>query len=127
MSHFTADNIHYVGCGDTSVLVLINPMRVVGIGAHKGRCYEYLPIMTVAADEATKILHDVDFDTLQLDEDYAIHELENLENEAKNGFAAEAMKYQFNIPQISNVEMGNIIKSLNEMKSEISKRVTNIF
>lgn len=27
--HFTSDEIHYVGCGDTSVLVLINPINFV--------------------------------------------------------------------------------------------------
>ena len=75
--HF-ADQIHYVGCGDQSVLVLINPMKVVGIGEHKGRCYEYLPIMTVPREEATSILHDLRFDTLQLDEDYAIRELDKV-------------------------------------------------
>jgi len=51
--HFTADEINYVGCGDQSVLILINPMKVVGIGEAKGRCYEYLPIMTVSREEST--------------------------------------------------------------------------
>jgi hypothetical protein len=124
--HFTADQIHYVGCGDQSVLILINPMKVVGIGQHKGRCYEYLPIMTVPREEATKILHDGMFDTLQLDEEYAIRELESLAEKAKEGFATEAKKYEFNIPQISHREINNIVLSLNEMKSKITKRVSNI-
>jgi len=124
--HFTADQIHYVGCGDTSVLVLINPMKVVGIGAHKGRCYEYLPIMTVPRHEATKILHDISFDTLELDEDYAIRELESLEEKAKAGFTAETGKYNFNLPNISTVEINNIVNSLNEMKAFITNRVSVI-
>jgi hypothetical protein len=124
--HFTADQIHYVGCGDQSVLVLINPMKVVGIGQHKGRCYEYLPIMAVPREEATEILHDIDFDTLELDEDYAIRELEQLEEKAKEGFAKEAKKHSFNIPHLSSVEVTNIVTSLDEMKDEISKRVKNI-
>jgi hypothetical protein len=124
--HFTADQIHYVGCGDQSVLVLINPMKVVGIGQHKGRCYEYLPIMAVPREEATEILHDIDFDTLELDEDYAIRELEQLEEKAKEGFAKEAKKHSFNIPHLSSVEVTNIVTSLDEMKNEISKRVKNI-
>ena len=99
--HFTADQIHYVGCGDQAVLVLINPMKVVGIGEHKGRCYEYLPIMTVPSDEATSILHDLRFDTLQLDEDYAIRELEELESKAKDGFTTEVKKHEFNIPHMT--------------------------
>lgn len=124
--HFTADQIHYVGCGDQSVIVLINPMKVVGIGTHKGRCYEYLPIMTVPREEATRILHDGMFDTLELDEEYAIRELESLAEKAKEGFAAESKKYEFNMPAISATEITNIVNSLSEMKASISKRVTTI-
>jgi hypothetical protein len=124
--HFTSDEIHYVGCGDTSVLVLINPMKVVGIGQSKGRCYEYLPIMTVPREEATEILHDLDFDTLELDESYAVRELNNLAEKAKQGFTAEAKKYDFNLPALSAVEVYTIVKSLDEIKQEISKRIVKI-
>ena len=124
--HFTADQIHYVGCGDQSVIVLINPMKVVGIGTHKGRCYEYLPIMTVPREEATRILHDGMFDTLELDEEYAIRELESLAERAKEGFATESKKYEFNMPAISASEITNIVNSLSEMKAKISKRVSTI-
>jgi hypothetical protein len=124
--HFTSDEIHYVGCGDTSVLVLINPMKVVGIGQSKGRCYEYLPIMTVPREEATEILHDLDFDTLELDESYAVRELNNLAEKAKEGFTAEAKKYDFNLPALSAVEVYTIVKSLDEIKQEISKRIVEI-
>jgi len=124
--HFTSDQIHYVGCGDQSVLVLINPMKVVGIGQHKGRCYEYLPIMAVPREEATEILHDLDFDTLELDEDYAIRELENLQEKAQEGFMAEASKHEFNMPAISTIEVEKIVASLDKIKKEISKRVVNL-
>jgi len=124
--HFTSDEIHYVGCGDTSVLVLINPMKVVGIGESKGRCYEYLPIMTVPREEATEILHDLDFDTMELDESYAVRELENLSTKAREGFIAEAKKYEFNLPALSAVEVLKIVKSLDEIRQEISKRIVNI-
>jgi len=124
--HFTADQINYVGCGDTSVLMLINPMKVVGIGEHKGRCYEYLPIMTVSSEESTIILHDLDFDTLELDEEFAISELENLAEKVKEGFAIEAKKHSFNIPQISSEELGSIVASLEDMKVIISQRVVEI-
>jgi len=121
--HFTSDQIHYVGCGDQSVLVLINPMKVVGIGAHKGRCYEYLPIMTVPREEATTILHDNQFDTLQLDEVYAVRELDDLQNKVKEGFAKESNKYEFSLPNISSIDVRNIVGSLEEMKAEITARV----
>jgi len=124
--HFTSDQIHYVGCGDQSVLVLINPMKVVGIGEHKGRCYEYLPIMTVPREEATSILHDLRFDTLQLDESYAIRELDNLEEKAKEGFTAEVGKHEFNIPHTTYTEIKDVVASLSKMKDTISDRVSAI-
>ena len=124
--HFTADQIHYVGCGDQSVLVLINPMKVVGIGEHKGRCYEYLPIMTVPREEATSILHDLDFDTLALDEHYVVSELENLTETVQSNFAAETKKYSFNLPHISSAEVNQIILSLDEMKDALSGRINEV-
>ena len=124
--HFTSDEIHYVGCGDQSVLVLINPMKVVGIGESKGRCYEYLPIMTVPRDEATTLLHDLDFDTLELDDAYAINELDGLAEKVKAGFAAEAKKHAVNFPTISMNDVRDIINTLNEMKAVIGDRVKSI-
>lgn len=124
--HFTADQIHYVGCGDQSVMVLINPMKVVGIGEHKGRCYEYLPFMTVPREEATRILHDEMFDTLELDEDYAIRELESLETKVQEGFVTETSKHEFNLPNISTSDIRNIVGTLEDMKKEITNRVVSI-
>ena len=124
--HFTADQINYVGCGDQSVLVLINPMKVVGIGEQKGRCYEYLPIMTVSREESTEILHDLDFDTLELDEAFVIRELQNLAEKAKEGFVVEAKKHQFNIPAMNISIIDNIVSSLEEMKYSISNRINII-
>lgn len=124
--HFTSDEIHYVGCGDQSVLILINPMKVVGIGEAKGRCYEYLPIMTVPREEATEILHDLNFDTLELDEDYAIRELDDLAMKAKIGFVVEASKHQFNIPAMEHNQIDLIVASLDEMRASLSSRVVNL-
>lgn len=124
--HFTADHINYVGCGDQSVLVLINPMKIVGIGEHKGRCYEYLPIMTVSTEESTEILHDLDFDTLALDESFVVRELQNLAEKAKSGFIIESSKHQFNIPPMSHIQINTIVTSLEEMKHSISSRVVNL-
>ena len=124
--HFTSDEINYVGCGDQSVLMLINPMRVVGIGEKKGRCYEYLPISTVSRDESTKILHDLDFDTIGLDEFYVENELESLAEKAQKSFAVETEKHEFNLPSISSSEIENIASALNRMKDELGKRVQEV-
>jgi hypothetical protein len=66
------------------------------------------------------------FDTLELDEEYAIRELESLAEKAKEGFATESKKYQFNMPAISATEITNIVNSLSDMKAKLSKRVTTI-
>ena len=124
--HFTSDHINYVGCGDQSVLILINPMKVVGIGEQKGRCYEYLPIMTVPTEESTTILHDLDFDTLELDESFVINELENLAEVAKQGFVTEASKHEFNIPAMTYSQIENIVSQLDDMRASVSKRVVSI-
>lgn len=121
--HFTSDEIHYVGCGDQSVLVLINPMKVVGIGESKGRCWEYLPVMTVPREEATKLLHDLDFDTMELDEAYAIEELDQLKEKVKDGFTAEAKKYSVNFPTINLKDVEFAVRNLSDMKLEIKDRV----
>ena len=124
--HFTSDEIHYVGCGDQSVLVLINPMKVVGIGESKGRCWEYLPIMTVPRDEATSLLHDLDFDALELDEEFTIKEMIGLKDKVVDGFTAEAKKYSVNFPTVSMEEVSNIVDNLNRMQYIISARVNKI-
>jgi hypothetical protein len=79
--------------------------------------------MTVPREEATEILHDLDFDTLQLDDSYAVRELEDLADKAQSGFVAESKKHEFNLPHISTVEIDNIVASLDSMKDEISARV----
>jgi len=124
--HFAGYTAPYVLCGDTTVMTLHNPMKVVGIGTQKGRCWEYLPFMLTTVEEADQIMNDRSFDFLQLDEQYAIRELESLTEKVKDGFAAEAKKYEFNLPQISASEINTIVANLNEMKTKIKDRVVTI-
>ncbi len=124
--HFAGYTAPYVLCGDTTVFTLINPMKVIGIGTEKGRCYEYLPFMTTSVEEADEIMNSKDFDFGELDESYAVHELESLEDKVKEGFAKEFVKYQFNLPSLSSSDVTHIITSLNDMKAEIKGRVVEI-
>lgn len=124
--HFAGYTAPYVLCGDTTVMTLHNPMKVVGIGTEKGRCWEYLPFMLTTVAEADQIMNDRSFDFLQLDEQYAIRELESLAEKAKEGFAAEAKKHEFNMPSISAAEINAIVLNLNEMKAKITNRVNTI-
>lgn len=124
--HFAGHTAPYVLCGDTTVFTLHNPMKVVGIGTEKGRCWEYLPFMTTTVKEADAIMNSDDFDFLQLDEEYAIRELEDLANKAKEGFTTESSKHEFNLPSISTAEINSIVLSLEKMKESITKRVSII-
>ena len=124
--HFAGYTAPYVLCGDTTVMTLHNPMKVVGIGREKGRCWEYLPFMLTTVAEADQIMNDRSFDFLQLDEEYAIRELESLAEKAKEGFATESTKYEFNMPAISASEINSIVNSLSEMKAKIVNRIVTI-
>lgn len=124
--HFAGHTAPYVLCGDTTVFTLHNPMKVVGIGTVKGRCWEYLPFMTTNIKEADAIMNSNDFDFLQLDEEYAINELKDLTNRVQEGFTAETSKYSFNLPSISTVEINSIVLSLSKMTEKVTKRVSII-
>lgn len=125
--HFTSKEINYVGCGDTSILILINPMKIVGIGQTKGRCYEYFPIMNVSRSESTEILKDLKFDTLMLEEDYAITELAKLsKDKVITSFVSEISKHNYIVPAMYSSEIEDIIKSLNNMRDEIKDRIVKI-
>lgn len=124
--HFAGYTAPYVLCGDTTVMTLHNPMKVVGIGTEKGRCWEYLPFMLTTVEEADQIMNDRSFDFLQLDEQYAVRELESLTEKAKLGFISEASKHEFNLPTLSSEELRNIVSSLEEMNKEISNRIVTI-
>lgn len=123
--HFTSDEINYVGCGDTSVLMLINPMKVVGIGDSKGRCYEYLPIMTVAKDESTKILHDLDFDTLKLDDTYVMNQLAELDR-LSTEIQEDVNKHTYKVGKISVEELKKVVLNLDQIKDELRTRIQKI-
>jgi hypothetical protein len=124
--HFAGYTAPYVLCGDTTVMTLHNPMKVVGIGREKGRCWEYLPFMLTTVEEADQIMNDRSFDFLQLDEQYAIRELESLTEKTQLGFISEASKHEFNLPTLSSEELRKIVGSLEEMNKEISNRIVTI-
>ena len=82
--------------------------------------------MTVPREEATSILHDSQFDTLQLDEEYAIRELLDIESKIQQGYVAETSKYEFNLPSISSSDIREVIMNLDQMKNEIEDRVVDL-
>ena len=101
-------------------------MKVVGIGSEKGRCWEYLPFMTTIVDEADAIMNSGDFDFMALDEQYAIDELNNLEENVKKGFAIEAKKHNFNLPNLNSSEIKTIVTNLDSIKENLKSRVVTV-
>jgi hypothetical protein len=51
---------------------------------------------------------------------------QSLEELSKQGFATESKKHNFNLPQISSIEIKSIVASLQEMKAELKNRIVNI-
>lgn len=123
--HFTMNQLSYVKCGDKSIIILINPMKVVGLGSNKGRCYEYLPICTISEEDAVEFLRNGEFDTLDMEAEYAAEELQDLEQKVRESFVTEAKKYSFNLPQISSEEVKSISDILKGAKEQLSGRIKN--
>lgn len=126
--HFTLDQINHVGCGEETLLILINPAKVVGLGRDgvKGRTYEYLPVMVLPKAKANLMLRDKDFDTLQLDEWYAEEELIALKEAAEGKVVKEDTPYVFNLKGVDKEIVKEATKSLQEIKEELTTRVKKI-
>ena len=82
--------------------------------------------MTVPREESTQILHDLDFDTIDLDEQYSEDQLESLVEKAQQGFSHEVNKHQFNLSPISTKQIVDIVQKLNKMKNDLRKRVQEV-
>lgn len=82
--------------------------------------------MTVSTDESTEILHDLDFDTLELDESYAIHELNSIEEHLTSEFVSEEDEERFRIPRLSPTDKSNLTSILDTLREEVSKRIVSV-
>ena len=81
--------------------------------------------MTLEEDEQY-ILDEDDFDVTELGDVFEELCSQDLEEHIHRSFAEEVKRHTFTIPEMSNVEITNIVNSLDEIKSIISKRVTKI-
>lgn len=113
--HFANKGFNYYTFGDTGILMLVNPMNVVGTGDVKGRTSEYLPLCTLPEEEERDILSENEFCALELQEYYAEEQLAELEEKVKNNYMAEAEKDIFNISTPSKDEVQTIIHNLKEI------------
>ena len=70
--------------------------------------------------------HDGQFDTLELDEEYAIRDLSDIESKVAEGYAVESSKYAFTLPSISSSDIREVIMNLDQMKNEIEDRIVEL-
>jgi len=126
--HMSNDQFNYSPFGDQGILVMAFPHNVVAIpdNGSKLRVCEYFPIMTLDDNEMKKILGEPDFDTLEIDDGYVLEQLEDLEKKTKENFAMEAKKHTYKIPELAAKEVKTLVESLEEIKKELNKRVTQV-
>jgi hypothetical protein len=126
--HAASKKYDYSGFGDTPILVIINPMDVLSVPVGevgKLRTCRWFFAMTLTEDEE-HILDDQDFDVTDLGDVFEEACGQDLESYVHNSFTEEVQRHTFTIPQMSNIQINKIVKTLNEMKDEIEKRVQSI-
>ncbi len=123
--HQASKEYDYSGFGDTPILTIINPIDVLAVPlgeVGKLRTCRWFFAMTLPEDEQF-ILDDEDFDVTELGDIFEEKCNENLENYVHNSFTEEVKRHTFTIPQISDKQITNIVKSLEEMNNEIKGRI----
>jgi hypothetical protein len=126
--HAASKAYDYSSFGDTPILVIINPMDVLSVPVGefgKLRTCRWFFAMTLTEDEE-HILDDEDFDVTDLGDVFEEACGQDLENYVLNSFSEEVQRHTFTIPQMSNIQINKIVKSLNQMKEEIEERVQSI-
>jgi len=126
--HAASKAYDYSSFGDTPILVIINPMDVLSVPmgeVGKLRTCRWFFAMTLTEDEE-HILDDEDFDVTDLGDVFEEACGQDLENYVLNSFTEEVQRHTFTIPQMSNMQINKIVKSLNQMKEEIEERIQSI-
>jgi hypothetical protein len=126
--HAASKKYDYSGFGDTSILVIINPMDVLAVPlgeVGKLRTCRWF-FASVLSKEERHILDDNDFDVTDLGDQFEEECQKDMQNYVQNSFAEEVKRHTFQLPKITNREISGIVNSLEAMKESISKRVSEI-
>lgn len=117
-------NLDYYMCGDTSILMLVNPAKVVGIGPDKFRCYEYLPLCVTNHHEISKLMNSGEFDTTEIENRYYEEEVNSLEQVAKEEHVKEEERYNLiernGQSLVTKEEVNTIVGNLSSRIKQIS-------
>jgi len=126
--HAASKAYDYSGFGDTPILVIINPMDVLAVPRNedgKLRTCRWFFASTLDKEEQY-ILDNDDFDVSELGDVFEQKCAENLEEYIKKGFAEEVKRHTFDLAPINHLEVSKIVRSLDEMRDSISKRVSEV-
>lgn len=126
--HQSSKAYDYSGFGDQDILCIVNPISVLAVPkgeVGKLRVSDWFFAMTLEEDER-HILDEDSFNVQELGDIFEEKIMEDLEQHVKKGFAEEVKRHTYSIPQISSIEIKNIINSLDKIKTTISSRVSEI-
>ena len=126
--HAASKEYDYSGFGDTPILVIINPIDVLTVPQNedgKLRTCRWFFATTLSKEEE-HILDDESYDVMELGDIFEEKCSNDLVKYVQNSFTEEIKRHTFNIPAISNKEIQSIVLTLNEMKSSILNRVSEI-
>ena len=111
------------GCGDTRIMVLVNPMKVVAVpyqDGHKMRVWAYLPIAVLDGKEAYNLANNLD--TLELGDEYYTGAVKELNQLLKNNTPKELKTHRY-VAEFTPEELTILNKTVVDMKKVISDRV----
>ncbi len=108
--------------------MIINPIDVLAVPkgeVGKLRVCRWFFAMTLPENEKY-ILDDEEFDVSELGDIFEEKCLRDMTTYVQNSFAEEVQRHTFQIPSLTDSEVGNIVDVLERMKAAISKRVVKI-
>lgn len=111
------------GCGDTPILVLVNPMKVVACpynDGHKMRVWAYLPVAVVKENERGTIADNLD--TLELGTEYYENGIKELNDKLKNNTPQELIQHKY-LSNLSPEALKIIAKETENIAITIKNRV----
>lgn len=110
------------GCGDTLLIALVNPMKVVSVpydDGSKARCWAYFPVAV-----ASKFGSLDDIDTLELGDEYYKNSIKELNELLKNNTPTELKKHRL-LNDLSPEAMKIATKQLCSIQDTLKSRVVN--
>lgn len=123
--HIANPTYDYSSFGDTPILAIVNPMDCVAVpydSAGKMRVCRWFFAMTLDPKEE-HILDDDKFDVRHLGDVFEDKCLADLDTHMKKIFAEEVKRHSFNLPEMTEEQIKATVKSLENIKNDLGKRV----